>query len=257
MLDVRRVQAFAAENDLVGRGGRGALLSGGLEAVAHAGLGALRRGHRGGHLLLLLCQQDDHHGRGRHGDDGRRGAGGAHAAHVAPRALEGCLGALFGRSKLGLPDRGSGIQVQHDGRRGGDRHPSAPPGRIDAPGARSRCGAVLRGPRGHARARPPAAGRKPHPLVAPLSDSLAARAAVHRPERLHRRAENRRSGLLGALAAPPSPHLLRGDVPLAPGRLSGRDRSVGAAGEPADLPGHAGGRDRARGRDRQVDLSGP
>ena len=69
------------------------------------------------------------------GNNGRRGSGGAHAVDVAPRTLEGCLGSLFRRPNLGLPDRGSGIQVQPDGRCGSDRHPSAPAGGVDAPGA--------------------------------------------------------------------------------------------------------------------------
>ena len=53
----------------------------------------------GRHLFLLLCQQDDHDRRGRHGGDRGRGARRPDADHVAPRAVARRLGALLGRAR--------------------------------------------------------------------------------------------------------------------------------------------------------------
>ncbi len=74
------------------------------------GLAAVRRGHRGGHLLLLLRQQDDHHGRGRHGDDRRRGPGRAHAAAcrcTACRTTPGSATRAAGAGTTGSSPRAS------------------------------------------------------------------------------------------------------------------------------------------------------
>ncbi len=85
----------------LGRRGRRARVSGGLAIVARAGLAALRREHVGDQLLLVLRQQDDHDGRGRHGDDRRRRARRSHAPDVAARPVAGRLGALLRRREAG------------------------------------------------------------------------------------------------------------------------------------------------------------
>ncbi len=76
----RRADARHGRSLVVGEGprplgsrGRGARVSGGLSAVESLALAAVRREDVGRGLLLLLRQQDDHHGRGGDGRHGRSG----------------------------------------------------------------------------------------------------------------------------------------------------------------------------------------
>ena len=67
MMDMDAVRCVCPTAWTVGGGGRRARLSGRLPLGSGQALAAVRREHGGRLLFLLLRQQDDYHGRGRHG----------------------------------------------------------------------------------------------------------------------------------------------------------------------------------------------
>ena len=221
-------------------------------------MAAVRRGHRRGLLLLVLRQQDDHDRRRRHGDD--------RDADLAERMRLMSLHGLSqdawkrysGGGKLGLPDRRAGLQVQPHRRRRRDRHPPACAAPRRCARRARRSPALLRKPSpGADELELPPMPRGPDPRLASVSDPAAARSPVHRPQ--HRSSTSCGERGVGCSVHWRPLHLhpyYAETFRLAARGPSRRHGGLGAADQPADLPGHARRGDRGRRRERPRRLQG-